>query len=205
MAVEGVTGTLGPVLVLLGAGVVAVPLFRRLGLGSVLGYFAAGLLVGPFGLGFFTDPETILHISELGVVMFLFVIGLEMRPERLWSLRRDIFGLGLGQVALCAGLLTAAGIALGFSPVVAFVGGAGFVLSSTAVIVQVLRERGDAATPQGQKAISILLLEDLAIVPLLALVAFLAPRARTMAARRSSPSRSPSPRSSLCSPPGAGS
>jgi glutathione-regulated potassium-efflux system protein KefB len=175
MAVEGVTGTLGPVLVLLGAGVVAVPLFRRLGLGSVLGYFAAGLLVGPFGLAFFTDPETILHISELGVVMFLFVIGLEMRPERLWSLRRDIFGLGLGQVALCAGLLTAAGIALGFPPVVAFVGGAGFVLSSTAVIVQVLRERGEAATPQGQKAISILLLEDLAIVPLLALVAFLAP------------------------------
>ncbi|MGE0672215.1 MAG: cation:proton antiporter, partial [Methylibium sp.] len=86
------------VVVLLAAGVVAVPLFKRLGLGSVLGYLAAGLAIGPFGLGLFADAQTILHVAELGVVMFLFVIGLEMQPKRLWSLRREIFGLGLAQV-----------------------------------------------------------------------------------------------------------
>jgi glutathione-regulated potassium-efflux system protein KefB len=177
MATEGIAGTLEPVLVLLGAGTLAVPLFRRLGLGSVLGYFAAGLLVGPHVFGLISDAETILHIAELGVVMFLFIVGLEMRPRRLWALRGQIFGLGLAQVALCAALLTGAGVALGLPPAVAFVGGAGFVLSSTAVIMQVLQERGEAGTPAGQKAISILLLEDLSIVPLLALVAFLAPGA----------------------------
>lgn len=175
MATEGISGTLEPVVVLLGAATVAVPLFRRIGLGSVLGYFAAGLLVGPHVLGLFDDPETILHIAELGVVMFLFIVGLEMRPARLWALRGQIFGLGLGQVAVCTALLTAAAVGLGLPPLVAFIGGAGFVLSSTAVIMQVLQERGEAATASGQQAISILLLEDLAIVPLLALVAFLAP------------------------------
>lgn len=109
MAADNATGTLlVPVLTLLGAAVVAVPLFRKLGLGSVLGYFSAGLLVGPSGLTLFTHPETILHISELGVVMFLFIIGLEIRPQRLWALRREIFGLGLGQVLLCSALLTGA-------------------------------------------------------------------------------------------------
>jgi glutathione-regulated potassium-efflux system protein KefB len=97
---------LSRVVALLAAGVVAVPLFKRIGLGSVIGYLAAGILIGPFGLGLFTHPETILHIAELGVVMFLFVIGLEMEPTRLWSLRRDIFGLGLLQVLVCGALLT---------------------------------------------------------------------------------------------------
>ena len=83
---------------LLAAGVVAVPLFRRLGLGSVLGYLAAGLVIGPFGLGLFSDPQTILHVAELGVVLFLFVIGLEMQPSRLWAMRGEIFGLGVAQV-----------------------------------------------------------------------------------------------------------
>ena len=96
------------VVALLGAAVVAVPLFRRLGLGSVLGYLAAGLAIGPFGLGWFSDPQAILHVAELGVVMFLFVIGLEMQPSRLWSLRKEIFGLGVAQVAVCGALLTAA-------------------------------------------------------------------------------------------------
>ena len=95
MAVESATGDqLVRVVALLGAAVVMVPLFRRLGLGSVLGYLAAGLLIGPFGLGWFSDPQAILHVAELGVVMFLFVIGLEMRPSHLWSLRGEIFGLG---------------------------------------------------------------------------------------------------------------
>ncbi len=165
------------VLALLAAGVIAVPLFKRAGLGSVLGYLAAGLAIGPFGLRLIADPESILHVSELGVVLFLFIVGLEMEPSRLWSLRKQIFGLGVLQVALCAVLLTVVGIALGLSPAVAFVAGVGFVLTSTAIVMQLLTERGDLATPAGQKVVSILLLEDLAIVPLLAIVALLAPRA----------------------------
>jgi glutathione-regulated potassium-efflux system protein KefB len=163
------------VVVLLGAGVVAVPLFKRLGLGSVLGYLAAGLVIGPFGLKFFSDPQTILHVAELGVVMFLFLIGLEMQPSRLWGLRKSIFGLGALQVGLCALLLTGLGIATGFPVAQSFVAGAGFVLTSTAIVMQLLEERGEIATPQGQRIVSILLFEDLTIVPLLALVAFLAP------------------------------
>jgi len=161
----------GHAVVLLGAAVVAVPLFRRAGLGSVLGYLAAGLIIGPFGLGLFDDPETLLHIAELGVVMFLFVIGLEMRPSKLWRLRRQIFGLGVAQVLTCGGLLTLVGMAAGLRVEVAAVGAMGFVLSSTAVIMQMLDEAGETQTQEGQKAVAILLLEDLAIVPLLALVA----------------------------------
>ena len=175
MAGEAGGNELVQVVVLLAAGVVAVPIFKRLGLGSILGYLAAGLTIGPFGLGLFDDPEAILHVAELGVVMFLFIIGLEMRPSRLWGLRKEIFGLGLLQVAACAALLTGVGIALGLAPVVAFVAGAGFVLTSTAIVMQLLEERGDIATPAGQRMVSILLFEDLMIVPLLALIAFLAP------------------------------
>ena len=165
---------LGHVAALLAAAVVAVPLFRRLKLGSVLGYLAAGLAIGPFGVGLFREPETILHVAEFGVVIFLFIIGLEMRPSRLWGLRREIFGLGAAQVALASLLLTFTGMAAGLSVPVAFVVASGFVLSSTAVIMQMLDERGELATPGGQRAVSILLLEDLAIVPLLAVVAVLA-------------------------------
>lgn len=147
------------IVTLLGAGVIAVPLFKRLGLGSVLGYLAAGLLIGPFGLALFTDPGAILHVAELGVVMFLFIIGLEMQPKRLWGLRREIFGLGAAQVAICGAALTLFGIAAGFSPIVSFVAGMGFVLSSTAIVMQLLDEAGETATPQGQRIVSILLLE----------------------------------------------
>lgn len=161
--------------VVLAAGVVAVPLFRRLGLGSVLGYLAAGLAIGPFGLRFFQDPQAVLHVAELGVVMFLFVIGLEMQPSRLWGMRRDIFGSGLTQVAVCGGLLTALGWLLGFTLSTAFLAAMGFVLSSTAIVMQILEERGETSTLAGQRIVSILLLEDLAIVPLLAVVAVLAP------------------------------
>jgi glutathione-regulated potassium-efflux system protein KefB len=164
---------LGHAVVLLAAAVIAVPLFRKLGLGAVLGYLCAGLLIGPFGLGLFHDPQAILHVAELGIVLFLFLIGLEMRPTKLWALRRDIFGLGLTQVLACGALLTGVGVALGWSPTVALIGAMGFVLSSTAVIMKMLDERGQTAGPAGQRAVSILLLEDLAIIPLLALVAFL--------------------------------
>jgi glutathione-regulated potassium-efflux system protein KefB len=175
MAAEAAGNDLVQVVVLLTAGVVAVPIFKRLGLGSILGYLAGGVLIGPFGLGFFSDSQAILHVAELGVVMFLFLIGLEMQPLRLWGLRREIFGLGILQVGLCSALLTCVGLATGFPIAVSFVAGAGFVLTSTAIVMQLLEESGDTATPKGQRMISILLLEDLAIVPLLALVAFLAP------------------------------
>ncbi|MER2265227.1 monovalent cation:proton antiporter-2 (CPA2) family protein [Methylobacterium oxalidis] len=177
MAVEasGAASELVQVVSLLAAGVVAVPLFKRLGLGSVLGYLVAGLAIGPFGLGLFTDAHAILHVAELGVVMFLFIIGLEMEPSRLWGMRREIFGLGLAQVGACIGALTLVGVAMGLSPAVAFVAGTGFVLTSTAIVMQLLEEKGSLSTPKGQRIVAILLLEDLAIVPLLALVALLAP------------------------------
>ncbi len=165
------------IVALLAAAVIAVPLFKRAKLGSVLGYLCAGLLIGPFGLGLFDDAESILHVAELGVVMFLFVIGLEMDPSRLWSLRHQILGLGVAQVALSGLLLTLVGIVLGFTPAVAFVAGMGFVLTSTAIVFQLLEERGEIASPKGQRIVSILLLEDMAIVPLLATVAFIAPAA----------------------------
>ncbi|WP_374599683.1 monovalent cation:proton antiporter-2 (CPA2) family protein [Brevundimonas sp.] len=172
---EASTGVqLVQVAALLGAGVVAVPLFRKLGLGSVLGYLAAGLAIGPFGFKLFAEPETVLHVAEFGVVIFLFIIGLEMRPGKLWNLRREIFGLGVAQVGLSGLLLTLAAMAFGVPAPVAFIAAMGFVLSSTAVIMQGLDERNELNTPAGQRAVSILLLEDLAIVPLLAIVAVLA-------------------------------
>jgi glutathione-regulated potassium-efflux system protein KefB len=175
MAVEAGASELVKVVALLGAAVVMVPLFRRLGLGSVLGYFAAGLAIGPFGFGWFSDPQAILHTAELGVVMFLFVIGLEMRPSHLWGLRNEIFGLGTLQIVVCGAVLTGVCMLFGFPVNVAFIGAFGFVLTSTAVVMQLLAERGDIALPSGQKIVSILLFEDLLIVPLLAVVAFMAP------------------------------
>ncbi len=175
MAEAGAGIDLVHVVALLGAGVVAVPLFKRLGLGSVLGYLAAGLAIGPFGFGIITEPEAILHAAEFGVVMFLFIIGLEMEPQKLWSLRKEIFGLGLLQVMAAGAVLTGFGVLIGLPPVIAWVAGMGFVLTSTAVVMQLLQDRGMMSTPAGQKIISILLLEDLLIVPLLAIVAILAP------------------------------
>lgn len=177
MAVEGSAGDLIKVVSLLGAAVVAVPLFKKIRLGSVLGYLAAGLAIGPFGFKLFTDPQAILHVAELGVVMFLFVIGLEMRPSHLWSLRKQIFGLGSLQCLVCGLLLTLVSIGFGFPLDVSFVCAMGFVLTSTAIVMQLLGERGDIAAPRGQRIVSVLLFEDLLIVPLLAIVAFIAPPA----------------------------
>ncbi|MEG1770215.1 MAG: cation:proton antiporter, partial [Comamonas sp.] len=151
MAAEGNASQLISIITLLGAAVIAVPLFKRFGLGSVLGYLAGGLAIGPYGLGLVNDAQTIIHIAELGVVMFLFVIGLEMKPSHLWNLRGQIFGLGSMQVVLCGVLLTAVSMAFGFSWQVSFVCGAGFVLTSTAVVMQVLAERGDILAPRGQR------------------------------------------------------
>lgn len=165
---------LAPV-VLLMAAVVAVPLFKRIGLSSVLGYLVAGLVIGPFGLAFFNDSASILHIAELGIVMYLFVIGLEMQPSHLWSLRKAIFGLGTLQIAACAVALTGLGMLFGFSWKVSFIAASGFVLTSTAIVMQLLGDRGDVSQPRGQKIVAILLFEDLLIVPLLAFVSFISP------------------------------
>jgi glutathione-regulated potassium-efflux system protein KefB len=165
---------LGHAVALLGAAVFAVPLFRRFKLGAVLGYLAAGLAIGPSALGVVREPEAVLHVAELGVVLFLFLIGLEMRPARLWSLRKDIFGLGGVQVLVCAVLLSGIALAAGLAWYAAVIAGFGFALSSTAIVMQALEERNENADPPGQRVISILLFEDLAIVPLLALVAALA-------------------------------
>jgi monovalent cation:proton antiporter-2 (CPA2) family protein len=163
-------------LIFLGAAVVAVPLFRKLRLGSILGYLAGGLVIGPFGLGLFSDSTSVMHVAELGVVLFLFIIGLELNLTRLWAMRRDIFVLGTAQVVFC-GLL-----AMLYPLVVvgrpwrgSLIAGLGLALSSTALVMQMLGERGEAQQPHGQKAFAILLLQDLAIVPLLALVALLSP------------------------------
>ncbi|MCT8655675.1 monovalent cation:proton antiporter-2 (CPA2) family protein [Glaesserella parasuis] len=162
--------------VLLATSITIVPLFKRIGLGSVLGYLVAGCLIGPSGAGLFQDPNAVVHMAELGVVMFLFIIGLEMHPERLWSMRKAIFGRGFLQVALCGTLLTFAGIfILGLPKEVAFIAGMGFTLSSTAIVMQVLEAKGISTTPKGQRIVSTLIFEDLAIVPLLASIAFLAP------------------------------
>ncbi|AVD90393.1 monovalent cation:proton antiporter-2 (CPA2) family protein [Pseudomonas sp. SWI44] len=177
MSAEGNAGLLLGVITLLTAAVVAVPLLKRIGFGSVMGYLLAGMLIGPFGLQLINDPHTIIDVGELGVVMFLFVIGLELKPSHLWDLRGQIFGLGSLQVVICAVLLTVVGKAFGFPWQVSFVCAAGFVLTSTAIVMQILSERGDLTEPRGQRIVSILLFEDLLIVPLLAVVAFLAPTA----------------------------
>ena len=164
--------------IFLGAAVVAVPLFKKLGLGSVLGYLAAGSLLGPFALGIVDEPEEVLHFAELGVVLLLFVIGLELNPSRLWRLRAQILGLGLTQVLLAGTVIAfALRFAAGFSWPSAAAGGGALALSSTAFAVQIMRDKTELTTPYGDRAFSILLLQDIAIVPLLALTAFLSPRA----------------------------
>ncbi|WP_306261657.1 monovalent cation:proton antiporter-2 (CPA2) family protein [Pararhizobium sp. IMCC21322] len=162
-------------LILLGAAALAVPICKRLGFGSILGYLAAGVVIGPL-LRLITESESILKVAELGVVLLLFVIGLELKPSRLWSMRRDIFGLGSAQLLVTGAALTAIVYLFGLSWQVSVVVGMGMALSSTAIGIQTLNERGELSTPYGQKSFSILLLQDLAIVPLLAMVAALAPR-----------------------------
>lgn len=162
-------------IIFLAAAVIAVPLFRRLKLGSVVGYLAAGLVIGPTGLGLFSDADAVLALAELGIVMLLFIIGLELKPTRLWSMRRDIFGFGLAQIAICGGALAGLVFLADMGARAAIVAGAGLALSSTAFAVPLMEERGELTKPYGQRAFAILLMQDLAIVPLLALVALIAP------------------------------
>jgi monovalent cation:proton antiporter-2 (CPA2) family protein len=168
------TNYLVDILILLAVAVIAVPLFQRLRLGSVVGYLAAGAVVGPWGFGFIDEVEEIRHIAEFGVVFLLFIIGIEIKPTRLWAMRRTVFGLGTAQVVLTG--LAIAGVAyfVGQSLKVAIIVGFGLALSSTAFGLQILNERGEVDTGHGRVALSVLLLQDLAVVPLLTLISLLA-------------------------------
>lgn len=161
-------------LIYLAAAVIVVPLSRALGLGAIIGYLAAGIAIGPWGLGLVSRVEDVLHFAEFGVVLMLFLVGLELEPRRLWSLRRPIFGWGSAQVIGCAVLLFAAGIALGAPWRIALVAALGLALSSTAIALQVMAERNMLATASGQAGFSILLFQDVAAIPILALLPLLA-------------------------------
>jgi CPA2 family monovalent cation:H+ antiporter-2 len=177
MAGGAAPGFFTDAVILLGGAVIAAPFFKRIGLGTVLGYLAAGIVIGPLGR-MITEGEEILSFAELGVVFLLFIIGLELKPARLWTLRQDIFGLGLVQVFLSGAVLTAlAMLFAGFALNVALVIGFGLALSSTAFALQILGERNEINRTHGRKSFGILLFQDLAIVPLLALLPFLAPAA----------------------------
>jgi monovalent cation:proton antiporter-2 (CPA2) family protein len=160
-------------LIYLAAGIVAVPLFKRLGLGAVLGYLVAGIAIGPWGLRLIADPETVLGFGEIGVVLLLFLVGLELNATRVWALRRSIFGLGAAQVALTVLAVTGVAVAIGQPLAVGLVAGMGFAMSSTAIGLATLGEKNLLATPGGQASFSVLLFQDLAVVPLLLLLAFL--------------------------------
>lgn len=172
-------GFLREALIYLAAAVIAAPLFHRLKLGSVLGYLAAGVVIGPFllgpVLGLDSGDEDRLHFAEFGVVILLFIIGLEMRPQLLWSMRRSIFGLGGGQVLLTGAVLAGAGLLFGLEVRPAIAVGLILALSSTAIVLSTLEERGLRRGQVGQTSFSVLLLQDLAVIPLFALLPLLAP------------------------------
>ncbi len=154
------------ILFFLVAAVIAVPLFRRFGLGAILGYLFAGILVGPQGLNLIDQPESILHFSEIGVVLLLFIIGLELNPEKLWVMRNQIALLGGGQ--LLATMLVVAGfifITVSSSTAHAVVIGLALALSSTAFAIQLMAEKGILASPEGRSGFAILLMQDLAVIP----------------------------------------
>ena len=161
-------------LVYLSAAVVAVPLARAAGLGAILGYLAAGMAIGPWGLKLVTEVDDILHFAEFGVVLMLFLVGLELEPRRLWTLRRPIFGWGSAQVLGCAAVLTGASVLAGVPPTLAVVAALGLALSSTAIALQVMQERNLLGTAGGQAGFSILLFQDVAAIPILALLPLLA-------------------------------
>src|SRR5829696_2505191 len=165
---------LPPVLIFCAAAVIAVPLFRRLGLSGVLGYLAAGIVIGPSGLSLIGEPETVRGVAELGVVLLLFIVGLELKLSRLVSMRRDIFGLGAAQLAATAAIFGAVAVGAGAPVRSAVVIGLALALSATSIALQMLEERGDLQSSYGQRAFAILLFQDLSIAPILALMPLLA-------------------------------
>ena len=160
-------------LIYLSAAVIAVPVAKKLGLGSIIGYLAAGMAIGPWGLKLVTNVQDILHFAEFGVVLMLFLVGLELEPKRLWNLRRPIFGWGSAQVAGCAVVLMAVAMAFGVTWQVALVASLGLALSSTAIALQTIGERNLMPTSSGQAGFSILLFQDVSAIPILALLPLL--------------------------------
>ncbi|WP_019905417.1 monovalent cation:proton antiporter-2 (CPA2) family protein [Methylobacterium sp. 77] len=165
---------LPPVLTFLSAAVIGVPIFRLIGQSAVLGYLVAGVVIGPFGFSLIAEPETAASVAELGVVLLLFIVGLELEISRLISMRRDIFGLGTAQLVLCTIVLASAGALFGLTPAASIVIGVALALSATAVALQLLEERGDLGTPYGGRAFAVLLLQDISVVAILALMPLLA-------------------------------
>lgn len=159
----------------LGAAALAVPIFHRFKLGSILGYLAAGVVVGPYGLNLLRQQEGVFHIAEFGIVLFLFIIGLELSLSRLWALRKDIFGLGLAQMAATCGVIAGIFVAADVMPTpAAIIAGASLAFSSTAFALQFMKERGELNSGYGARAFPVLLFQDLAVIPLLAAIPFLA-------------------------------
>ena len=171
--IEHLPAWLSNTFIYLAAAVVAVPLARAMGLGSIIGYLAAGIAIGPWGLRVVTNVEDILHFAEFGVVLMLFLVGLELEPRRLWSLRRPIFGWGTAQVLACAVLIGAVAVVAGVPWRLATVAALGLALSSTAIALQVMGERNLLPTSSGQAGFSILLFQDVAAIPILALLPLL--------------------------------
>ena len=185
---ENLPGWLTNSLIYLAAAVIAVPLAKKLGLGAIIGYLAAGMAIGPWGLGpeawglgalgsgglgLVSNVQDVLHFAEFGVVLMLFLVGLELEPERLWELRRPIFGWGSAQVLVCAALITGVAMAFGVNWQISLVAGLGLALSSTAIALQAISERNLMPTSSGQAGFSILLFQDVAAIPILALLPLL--------------------------------
>ena len=162
------------ILALLLAAVIVVPFFHAIRLGAILGYLAAGIVLGPWGLGLISEVEEIRHLGEFGVIFLLFVLGIELKPEKLWQMRKMVLGLGLGQLLITAGVIYIIALLSGVSQHAAIIIGFGLALSSTAFCLKLLAERGGISTLMGQMSFSVLLLQDLAVVPLLALVSMFA-------------------------------
>ncbi|WP_250475112.1 monovalent cation:proton antiporter-2 (CPA2) family protein [Caballeronia sp. GAFFF1] len=171
------------ILIFLAAALVTVPVMVRLGFGAVLGYLLAGVLIGPWALQLITDVDSILHFSELGIVLMMFVIGLEMRVDALWAMRRTIFGYGAMQMTVCAAALLAIFMLLGLSWRIAMTGGLALSLSSTAMVMSELQERKSMDTPTGRAGFGILLFQDMAAIPLIALLPLLGPTVPTPVAQ----------------------
>lgn len=165
---------LAQIAIFLLAAMIAVPLSRKLGLGAVLGYLGAGMIIGPWGLKLIDNVEAMLHISEFGVILLLFIIGLELQPSRLWVLRKQVFGLGAAQVLITGLVLGGIALAMGWTWQAALVTGVGLALSSTAFVLQTLAEKKQLTTRHGRESFAILLFQDLAVIPLLAALPFLA-------------------------------
>jgi len=166
--------TLLSIAFMLGAALIFVTVFRKLGLGATLGYIVGGAVIGPYALGLIADPDAVMRVSEIGIAFLLFLVGLELNPSRLWRLRKDIFGLGLIQVVLCGIALSALiYFGFGFSVQASLALGLPLALSSTAQVLPMLRSSGQLNTPRGERAFSVLLFQDLSIVPMITIIAAL--------------------------------